>query len=631
MNTQGAPLATQEWLQTNGLGGFASGSVSVPPTRRYHGLLCASLNPPTDRWMLVSHMVETLEFGGQEQFLSTEHYLRHRPETQTEPEAFRAEPYPLWDYAIGEAKLQKSITMIEGENTTMVRYKNTGDQAFTLHLKPLLALRDYHSLRSKPSTSTLQQVGNQLQVQTLGAPTVFLASTHGQWGRIDDWYHECYYDQEAARGFDAIEELYCPAGLSFTLAPDETCMIRLGTQEAPLRTDVFAVKEQQYLSLKIKDDWQRDVAWAARDFIVDRYSTNEKTILAGYLWFTDWGRDTLIALRDFQAFLSVPEAQGIIHTFLQHEREGLIPNRFPDDPKDEVEYNTADATLWLFVALWELQQRKADKKFIKQIFPKLTKILEHHLQGTGFNIKLLQSGLLHAAEEPWQLTWMDARIGNYSVTPRMGCPVEINMLWYNALRIYAEFKTLLKDDSLDVIYYLELFEKNFALHFWNKQAKGCFDVVIPGQGVEAKIRPNQIYAVSLPFTVLTATQQKQVLAQVKKYLYTPLGLRSLSPEDPDFKFMYEGDTWERDTAYHQGTVWLFLLREYWVAYNKINGEEKTKNALAKELPKLKNHWYNDAGIGSASEVFDGQTPGHGKGCPAQAWSVAAVWKMLEMK
>lgn len=623
-------FTNQEWLQTNGLGGFASGVVSGPPSRRYHGLLCASLNPPTDRWLLGAHLIENVECCGEYLALSCEHYAHHRPEVQISPASFSAYPYACWSYGVVGNKLTKSVIMVEGENTTLVRYENQGAQPITLHLKPLLGLRNYHALRSHTEGLTLNIEPHQLQVQNDTFPSVYLSVSGGNWAVVDSWYHQIYYAEEAMRGFDSLDENYCPASLCVTLPPAGKFILRLSTQPGRPTQAPFLSADEKHQVMAKTDRWGADIARAAAQFMGTRKSTGTKTILAGYPWFTDWGRDTLISLRDFQDFLTPEESRGIIKTFLKYEQNGLIPNRFPDDSNDPIEYNTADATLWLFVAAWALQEKSPSKAFVKTIFPKLTRIIAAHIKGTEFNIGVLGNGLLSAGKEPWQLTWMDARIGDYSVTPRMGCAVEINMLWYNALKIYEAFGVELDDKKFDVEPWLSQFEKNFAAHFWNPEGGGLYDLVQGDGTIDAAIRPNQIYGVSLPFTVLSKARQKQVLQQVTDLLYTPFGLRTLSTDHPDFRLRYEGDTWSRDTAYHQGTVWPFLLREYWVAHEKIYGPKKTKAALAPELEILKNHFYNDAGIGSVSEIFDGENPRSGKGTPQQAWSVAAYWRMTKM-
>lgn len=619
-----------EWLQTNDIGGFASGSVFGPPTRRYHGLLCASLNPPTERVMLVSHLVETVQVGEQVLPLSTEHYLRHRPETEAQVNSFINRPYARWQYELKETQIEKSVLMLKEENTTLVRYTNTGKESLTLFIKPLLALRDFHHLRTESTSVETRIEGNTVKVQSPEMPTVFLSASVATWQAKADWYHELYYHEEANRGFDATEDNFLPAELNCTLGRNESLILRLSTLPGVVTQKPFIEADKKHLLELKADSFLNDLKEAAQQFIVHRESTSGPTILAGYPWFSDWGRDTLIALRDFQDFMSPGETQAVIRTFLHYQKDGLIPNRFPDNPDDAIEYNTADATLWLFVALWETQQKTPDVDFLRTVFADLTLILETHIEGTHFNIGLQANGLMSQGEAPWQLTWMDAKIGDFTVTPRQGLAVEINALWYNALKIYQSFQRTLKDKSLSVADPIKRFEKSFVETFWRADDLGLYDVISKDGTPDLVVRPNQVYALSLPFVVLPKSKQKIVLQQLGEKLYTPFGLRTLSADDAGFVPEYKGTPLQRDSAYHQGTVWPFLLRDYWVAYEKINGKRKTKLQLKTEIESLKHHFYFEAGVNSVSEVFDGLRPEYGKGTPQQAWSVAALCKMQKM-
>ena len=606
-----------EWLETNGLGSFAAGSVDGTPSRRYHGYLCASLTPPTERHLLVSHIIERVLVEEKMYNLSTPHYVDHRPENEADS-VFKAFPYAHWDYKIWAARLSKSVTMLEHENTTMVRYTNTGSLPLTFFLKPLLALRDFHDLRAEGDDLEVNLEGNTVMVQAWGQPKVYMSASHTHWERHDDWYHSLFYVDEDARGFEAQETNFLAAEMEASLAPNESLLLRFSTEMGPVSEEAFTSKDKAYKKMKGSDTFKKDVELSAQNFVVHRDSSNGLTIMAGYPWFSDWGRDTLIALRDFQDFMALGEAQLIIKTFLQYQRHGLIPNRFPDDPHDEIEYNTIDASLWLFVAVWELHQKSPDKVFIEQIFETLTMIIEAHLVGTDFNIGVLDSGLLSGGEAPWQLTWMDAKIGDHTVTPRRGCPVEINCLWYNALKIYQSLGKEIKQSLLEVEPWIEKFEASFVDAFWNVEDECLYDVLGPDGEVDKAIRPNQVYALSLPFTVLTNDEQQRVLECITQKLYTPLGLRTLDSGNEAFKAVYAGGPWERDAAYHQGTVWPMLLRDYWEARWRLDGRRKTRKALQNALPYLESHFYHDAGAGSVSEVFDGASPTGGKGCPQQA-------------
>ena len=620
----------QEWLQTNSLGGFAAGCVSGAPTRRYHGLLCASFHPPTERFMLVSHLIETLQINGQTIPLSTEHYWHHRPQLEVPVQSFSNLPYAQWQYAVNSVQIEKSVLMLDHENTTLVRYTNTGKESVKLFVKPLLAMRDFHYLRKDHPDFKTTIEGNTVKVQSEALPTVYLSANVDLWQPRSDWYHELYYHEEALRGFEATEENFLPAEVHHTIAPGASLVLRLSTKSGVVSQKAFTQADEKYASKPENQSFIGDLKEAAQQFLVHRESTNGTSILAGYPWFSDWGRDTLIALRDFQDFMTPGEVQAVFKTFLHYQKDGLIPNRFPDNPEDEIEYNTADATLWLFVALWETQKKAPDIGFLQTVFADLTLIIEAHLKGTHFNIGMQANGLLAQGEAPWQLTWMDAKIGDYTVTPRRGLAVEINALWYNALKIYQSFQSTLKDNTLNVAKPVKQFEKAFIKTFWRPDNLGLYDLINEDGTPDLSIRPNQIYALSLPFDILPKPKQKLVWQQVSENLYTAMGLRTLAIDDPCFIPEYKGTPLQRDSAYHQGTVWPFLLRDYWVAYEKINGIKKTKIQLKTEIESLQHHFYADAGVNSVSEIFDGLRPEHGKGSPQQAWSVAALYKMQKL-
>ena len=351
-------------------------------------------------------------------------------------------------------------------------------------------------------------------------------------------------------------------------------------------------------------------------------------MIAGYHWFTDWGRDTMIAMRGLVIALGKKEiSESIFRTFISYMEEGMIPNRFPDSG-EEPEYNTIDASLWLFVALYEYFQQFEDLRFIESIFPSLTSIIDHHLKGTKYDIRVTAEGLLSGGNESTQLTWMDAKVGDHVVTPRQGCAVEINALWYNALNIYILFGSSL-NHGVSNLQKKEIQVKNaFRKYFIN--AKGHLnDLVIPAEHTDESIRPNQVYALSLPFSPLEPGEKKIVLNVITDHLYTDLGLRTLSKDHAEFKPVYKGDQWERDHSYHQGTVWAFLWGEYAIAYLKVNNYSGAAKEYIKERSKaLQHHFYHEEGIHCISEIFDGENPRKGKGCIQQAWSVGMTLMAL---
>ena len=379
---------------------------------------------------------------------------------------------------------------------------------------------------------------------------------------------------------------------------------------------------------KTKDTFFNDLSIAAEQVIVKRASTDSYTILAGYHWFTDWGRDTMIAMRGLCIATGKKAiSESILATFFNYVKHGMLPNRFPDNG-EEVEYNTVDATLWLFTALYEYYQQFEDTAFVQQCFDQLTDILEWHFKGTRYNIHLTKEGFLYAGEAGVQLTWMDAKVNNFVVTPRQGCPVEIQALWYNALKTYTYFGELLKKENTPILQTAQQvskkLKKNFVTYFFNEQGY-LNDVVIPNKLSDTDIRPNQVYVLSLPFALLPKTKEKSVLKCIQQYLFTPYGLRTLNIQHPDFKPVYKGDQWHRDTSYHQGTVWPFMLGDYYLAYLKAhNYSAKAKKEIRQYIAPLKQHFYQEDGIHAISEIFDGETPSAGRGTIQQAWSLSAL-------
>jgi predicted glycogen debranching enzyme len=368
---------------------------------------------------------------------------------------------------------------------------------------------------------------------------------------------------------------------------------------------------------------------SSRQFVVQRKSTAGSTIIAGYHWFTDWGRDTMIAMRGISiATMRQQEAKSILQTFFKYLDKGMLPNRFPDY-EEELEYNTIDATLWLFVALYEYQQAFDDIDFIKTVLPYLKSIIDEHANGTRYNIHVTEEGLLYGGEEGVQLTWMDAKVDDYVVTPRIGCPVEINLLWYNALKIYQYFTKLCKKKADVKAVELSIkFEQSFSSYFINSSGY-LNDVVVPDVSADDSIRPNQVYAVSLPFSPLNKSRKLIVLEVVQQQLLTGLGLRTLDISNVDFKPLYQGNSWDRDNAYHQGTVWPFLWGEWAMAYLNQHGFN-AKNCLYiwDASKQLQQHFYNDGCLNCIAEIFDGLQPAGGKGCVQQAWSVGMLLKVF---
>jgi predicted glycogen debranching enzyme len=636
-NAQFEDIKHSEWLVTNGLGSYASSSVTNANTRRYHGVLVAAFNPPTDRRVLVSKIEETLSVEDKRFAFSTNQYgtVIH-PQGCEYITSFERLPIPRWTYQMDKYSLIKTLFMVQGENTTIVSYQNTSDTAVTLCLNPLFVHRDYHSMFHQEARYDFynEQSANKLKIYAhYGAEPLFFQFSKGVFKAKKDWYKNFTYFHEQERGLDAQEDACSLGSLTIELGAGEECFLTFSTIENEACAWAAASREQEIARIKTlqstqTDAFLKDLVVSADQFVVQRKSTESATIIAGYHWFTDWGRDTMIALRGLCIALGHEQkAQDILTTFFKYLNKGLLPNRFPDNSQDPVEYNTIDATLWLFVTLYEYHQKFNDTAFVEQHFHQLTEVLDAHIEGTLYNIHVTKDGLLSGGEGIAQLTWMDARVGDYVVTPRHGCPVEVNALWYNALQITLYFGKLLKKETPQYKTLLEQFETNFKAKFWNEA--GYLNDFIGYEKVDTQIRPNQIYALSLPFPLLTEKEQKQVLATVKKHLYTPLGLRTLSPDDGGFTPTYGGDQWHRDTAYHQGTVWAFLLSEYWQAYLKVEKfSDVAKAEMRISLAAIKAHFYEKDCVLGISEIFDGLAPNQGRGTANQAWSVAAIVKLL---
>ncbi len=623
-------LSTKEWLVTNGIGGFASSTISGANTSRYHGLLVAAFHPPTDRRVLVSKMEEHIEFDGESLSLSSNVYpgVIH-PQGFHWINSFEEYPFPVTFFKKDKIGITKTVFMRQGSNTTVVEYQNTGEQKFTLQLNPLLVHRDYHHLFHE---SPVWEFKTEVQEKTIeviakkGSPPLWIHFSKGKFQPQPDWYRNFQYEKEKERGLDFAEDAKSIGLISSQLAPGDKISIILSTDQNAMTGNPGAWKKQELnrlenITIDNPSPFVKDLYKSGHQFIVHRDSTEGNTIIAGYPWFTDWGRDTMIAMRGLViAGGRKKMAESIFETFLHNLDCGMIPNRFPD-LGEAPEYNNMDGTLWLFVALHEYVQKFQDLGFIKKIFPKLNEILTFHFEGTRFNIHVTKDGLLAGGEPGTQLTWMDAKVDGHVVTPRIGCPVEINALWYNALSIYAELGGQIGQDVSNIKKQKKKTEKAFRQHFIHK--KGYLYDLIGGDGKkDAAIRPNQVYAISLPFSPLSLKESKKVLDVVMKHLYTPFGLRSLSTNDRDFKAVYTGDPWNRDHAYHQGTVWSHLWGEFAMAYLRVHkNSADAKYFVRVQAGTLEEHFYHQDGIRCISEIFDGAKPNTGKGCIQQAWSI----------
>ena len=634
--------SSREWLETNGIGGFASSTVSGANTRRYHGLLTTATKPPLGRVTMLSKFEETLRIDGKSFELSANQYPNQvYPNGYKYLKNFRLAPFPVWTFEIEGIEIEKRIFMVDGQNTTVCRWEiknqsQIANRKSQIELKPLLSFSDYHHLQHENSDFDLNyQVGDGFVVVKPYAemPPLYFAHNARAIENTGVWYRNFEYAIERERGFDFREDLFQPFNLKFDLSENAIIILSTENQTASeaqnFEKNEIERRENLIKKAAAKDDFTKQLVLAADQFVVSRGAG--KTIIAGYPWFSDWGRDTMIALNGLTLATNRPEiAKSILLEFSYHISEGMIPNRFPD-AGETPEYNTVDATLWYFEAIRAYAQRTDDYDFVREnLYEKLVNIILWHVYGTRFQIKVDADGLLYAGETGTQLTWMDAKYGDTVFTPRTGKAVEIQALWYNALCIMADFAEKFADEKDSKIYAEMASEakENFNQIFWNEREQCLFDV-IDGDAKDAAIRPNQIFAVSLPNTMLSIGRAQKIVKKVEDELLTPVGLRSLSPKDARYCPIYIGSPFERDSAYHQGTTWTWLIGSFVDAYRKVhpNGRQ-AENRVNEILEGFKNH-LTETGAGQISEIFDADTPHKSRGCVAQAWSVAEVLRVIK--
>ncbi len=625
----------REWLETNGQGGFASSTIAGLNTRRYHGLLVAATKPPVGRMVLLSKLEETLIIDGKSFELSANQYpgVIH-PQGYQYQTRFRLDPFPVFTYQVEGVEIEKSVFMVEGENTTVVQYQlKTPHDSVRLELRPLIAFRDYHNTTHENAgldATVSSQPGLASVAPYQGLPRLYLAHDADAAETTGSWYRNFEYRVEQERGLDYREDLFNPLVLRFGLSARATAAIVASTErhdvrEAPrLRKNEIARRNQVADAAPVKDELVRSLVTAADQFIVAR--GEQKTVIAGYHWFSDWGRDTMIALPGLTLVTGRFEiARSILLEFSKHVDQGMLPNRFPD-AGEQPEYNTVDGTLWFFEAIRAYADYTGDYEFVrKNLYDVLTDIITWHVRGTRYGIRVDDSGLLTSGTAGVQLTWMDAKVGDWVVTPRHGKPVEIQALWHNALCIMEDLAGKFADADGQRRYstMATLARWSFNRLFWNESA-GCLYDVVNGGPPDASLRPNQILAVSLHHGMLSPERARAVVDVIARELLTPYGLRTLAPGDSRYVGHYGGDQHARDSAYHQGTVWPWLLGPFLSAYVKVNGgTEEARMQAAKWLEPFRKH-LREAGLGQVSEILDGDLPHRPRGCIAQAWSVAEL-------
>lgn len=620
-----------EWIETNGLGGYASSTVSGAHSRKYHGLLVASMKPPVERLVVLSKLDETIVLGDQRFELSANQYPGAiHPRGFEYLQSFERDLFPVFYYKTESILLKKTIVAVNGENTTLILYEViNASKKFSMELLPLYASKDFHSVSKANDFIGGAYLFTDQVFRTLnyhGCPELFISVPGASFHEQRDWYHHFEYSIEQERGMDFQEDLYTHGRFSIELKRGDKLGILVSTED-PSGKDAFKLfaKEKKRREALVKDYSNNEnikrLTLAADQFIVQRGELS--TVIAGYPWFADWGRDTMIALPGLCLSTGrFKEAKQILKTFAESVNEGMLPNRFPDHGETP-EYNTVDATLWFFQAIYQYYNATKDVAFIKTLLPVLKDIIDWHYKGTRYNIHIDPiDELLYAGQDGVQLTWMDAKVGDWVVTPRKGKAVEINALWYNALRVMDFLTSEIKGKILsEYKVKADKVFQSFNAQFWNENYECLYDYIDGGYKSD-DVRPNQIYALSLPFPVLAGDKMKKVFYFVREYLLTPRGLRSLGAMSKEYKPYYEGNVWSRDEAYHQGTVWSFLIGPYIDSLIKLEGE-KGKTEAKQYLTDFFEH-LNEAGVGSVSEIFDAEAPHHPRGCFAQAWGVAEV-------
>lgn len=643
-----AAAQSREWLVTNGIGGYASGTVAGGLTRRYHGLLIAALQPPVGRMQLVTGFDEIVHYAGLDFSLATDNWAGGvvDPQGFLYLESFRLEgATPVWTYALADALLEKRVWMRQGENTTYIQYTLLRASAsLEVEWKALVNYRDFHSsTRAGDWQMQVSPIDHGVMILPFaGATPFYLRSREASCEPRHEWYRGCYMPAEAERGLDDQEDhLFAALFRANVRAAGRVTLLASTVVRASLDVDtaraervnhetkLFSVWRDKTSALaEAAPSWLRQLVLAADQFIVQRSLPAEpdgRSIIAGYHWFGDWGRDTMIALPGLTLATGRPDvARQILLAFSRYVDGGMLPNNFPDSGANP-EYNTVDAALWYFEAVRQYFDATQDAVTLQELYPVLAGMIDSHVRGTRYNIHVDPAdGLLFAGVPGVQLTWMDAKIGDHVVTPRTGKPVEINALWINALHSMSGFARLFAKPHDGYEKLAAKAAKSFQ-KFWNDERHCLYDVIdVPGAGLDASLRPNQIFAVSLRQTPLTKEQQKAVVDICSQTLLTSYGLRSLAEGEPGYLGQYGGSPQQRDAAYHQGTTWGWLLGPFVEAHFCVY---RDRAAALQYLEPLGRQIYS-AGLGTLSEIFEGDAPFRPRGAIAQAWTVAEVLRVV---
>lgn len=641
------------WMMGNGIGGYSNHTVAGGGASCFHGYLVAALNAPVNRMLVFTRTQEEINISGRKYDLASQQYIGKSKNGQRYLENFSFKDIPVYNYRVEDVFIKKTIAMEYGHNTVVVCYEiKNGDEESELSILPLFNFRSANETSERAelnfSTSVKDNILTLVPAKNKDINIKFYTSEGEYFDRSliptnmaspNYLYEENhFYMMDNRTGFLGVDNHYTPYEVKIKLKPAENkklyikCTIEdLNDKSGEEIVNEF-VKRRDELVLQsgVKDTFAKNLVRAADNFIVKRESTGLKTILAGYPWFTDWGRDTMIA---FEGLVLVTrrfeDAKEILLSFAKYIKNGLVPNVFPDQ-NTEPGYNTVDASLWYFQAVYKYLQytgEEEDYEFIKkEIYPKLKEIIKYYKNGTDFSIKMDDDGLIMAGGGLDQVTWMDVRVGDYVVTPRHGKPVEINALWYNALRIMDVLSNIFSEDADEYKQLSIKVKESYNDRFWNEEKQCLFDVVDKN---DDKIRPNQIWAVSLPFSILDRDKEKAIVKTVYKHLFATYGLRSLSFLDKDYIGEYSGELIKRDCAYHMGTTWGFLMGPFITAYCKVNDYSKEAVEEAEKMCLNFADTMKDGCINGIAEIFDGDFASIGRGCYSQAWSIGEVLRCYE--
>jgi len=639
-----------EWLESNGLGGYASSTILSCNTRKYHGLLVANLKTPQGRHSLLSWLEDSIVMKGQEFFLSCCQYpdVFHPGEKHFLKE-FRLGYSSQFTYEADGFRLHKAIMMVHGEDRVLIRY-DVEHCRFPgiLRVKPFLAYRGLHALAKQNIYlhTEIKRIESGFEMRPYdGMPPIFIQTNmKSEFYPSFVWHNNFEYQTEKERGFDWHEDLFRPGFFEIPVKTGSTVIVsaspdictegleEIWTDEMTRRADEASIDGKVAENFEIEEDRinVRNLIAAGRQLLI-KTPAGRPAIIAGYHWFVDWGRDTLISLPGL-TFCSgrIPEGIAILASLGIHEKNGLLPNYFSGNETENA-YNTVDTSLWYFWAVQQMLKHTGNMETIKsRIWPIMKKILQKYMDGTTYNVRMSKNGLLHAGDKDTQLTWMDATVEGKPVTPRWGYPVEINALWYNAICFAHELAQSFDDHKSFFHVLIPEIKKSFVDTFWI-EGEAYLGDVFRDDYLDRTVRPNQILAVSLPHSPLDLAQQSGVVEKVSRHLLTSVGLRTLSPEDKNYRGRYEGDGPARDSAYHQGTVWPWLIAHFGEAYIRVAKDKAAaKMFLFDYVRSFVRQHMPEAGVGCISEIFDGDPPHRPNGCISQAWSVAGLIRLYTL-